>query len=397
MPKNTSAPRQRATRPQESKQASKERNELADQQLHALRVEMEEGIKKIAAETGKTIEWVQMQLYQGGKLLKKRRAVNPYNAALSRAAKERREQGLPSLGRQTIAILSKEVAAAEEWKAAPEEEIEDWIQDILDKREVRRMRVTDKTVGRDVQTTAGLLETEAAGLHKRTGAEYLLLTLTHNVTDTYDARVTASNGVKKGIEELYKQTPEEMGLRLQAFINAGVIGAVKTMRENQTVSLKTAIRKAVTDGLHDILREEKNIPDDAMPRMEWAQYETLCALYGVKLEGWTGPDGMCNPADLKGVAELQKLKNALDNRRCFWVTLTDDEWAMYKTAENERVARRKGKGKAVAENVNNNAMDIDEGTNMNTVPFIFPPAIPPMPAFSFAPYTEFYQGNSTGY
>ncbi len=44
---------ERATRPQESKQASKERNELADQQLHALRVEMEEGIKKIAAETGK--------------------------------------------------------------------------------------------------------------------------------------------------------------------------------------------------------------------------------------------------------------------------------------------------------------------------------------------------------
>ncbi|KAI0818790.1 hypothetical protein BC629DRAFT_1435612 [Irpex lacteus] len=389
MVNNTGTARRHAARPAESKRAIKERNELLNKELHALRLSMNEGVKKISEETGKSIKWVQMQLYQGGKLMNKKRAVNRHNVAISQAAKKRREKGLPSLGKQTIAILSKEVAESEEWQDVPEEDMEEWTQDILDQREAKVTRVTDKTVGRDVQNTASILEAEVVGLHKRTGAEYLLLTLTHSVTDTYDARVLASNGVKIALESLCKKTPEEFALCLQAFINSGVTGAVQTMKENQTVSLKGAIRKAVNDGLHAILRNERHVSENSMPRMGWAQYGSLCATYGVRLEGWTGPDGVCNPGNLRGVAELQKLKNALDTRHCVWVLLTDDEWAMQKAAQDERTARRKRKGKAVAANIERDPMDIDEDAILNNLPgpqtFIFPPVVPPMPEFPFTP------------
>lgn len=199
-------------------------------------------------------------------------------------------------------------------------------------------------------------------------------------------------------------------------------GVVKVVKENTTVSLKSAIRDIVTKGLRTyhapctyhvvlnafnadtILMEERGVKEDALPlHMNWARYETLCVVYGIELKGWTGPDGVCNPDKLRGIAELQKLKNALDDRKCFWTVLTGEEWTAKKAANNAHVASKaKGKGKATAANLASVAMDVD-----NNVPdivqagasvsgFIFPPTVPPIPATSWSGQ-EFAQGSSTGW
>lgn len=148
--------------------------------------------------------------------------------------------------------------------------------------------------------------------------------------------------------------------------------------------------------------EERGVKEDALPsQMEWARYETLVVVYGVELQGWTGPSGVCNPDKLRGIAELQKVKNALDAGKCLWVALTAEEWTAKKMANNERVARKaKGKSKATARDEGVADMDIDlnvPGTAQLDVPrFIFPPTVPPVPT-ALHPGPEFAQGSSTGW
>ena len=157
--------------------------------------------------------------------------------------------------------------------------------------------------------------------------------------------------------------------------------------------------------------------------------------YGVELTGWTEPDGMRNVEGLKSIAQLQKLKNAIDCGQCVWVALADEEWDARKEAYKQATAtkptnKRKQKGKKKAQRDHTESDDEDEDEDEDDVtsrdldtsaiedlgfaaslqPPIIPtfPMIPmpsvvptfptfPMPGMNLDSGLDFAPGNSMGY
>ena len=70
----------------------------------------------------------------------------------------RTRAGLPSLGKQTVAILSSELAASGEWRDASEEDIEKMKKELEAKRQSKLKRVSDKMVGHEIDTTMSAVE-----------------------------------------------------------------------------------------------------------------------------------------------------------------------------------------------------------------------------------------------
>lgn len=99
--------------------------------------------------------------------------------------------------------------------------------------------------------------------------EYMVLCLHSKVTDTWPTRVFTSGRVKFGLENLHKQTDDTFALRLQGFMISGVtgkhskhvlytrrltllhcaLGAIKAIKSNALVELRTMIRDDVTTSL----------------------------------------------------------------------------------------------------------------------------------------------------
>ncbi|KAI0083351.1 hypothetical protein BDY19DRAFT_998643 [Irpex rosettiformis] len=407
-------PRKHAAQSKEARQAAKEREALIQLKLEELRQEAAERLQKISEDTGKNLEWLEMQFYQGGRLLKQQRAVNPYNAYISEQAQLRREQGIPSEGKKTIATLSREAAMSQGWKTVSPEEMEAMKKKLETKREVQ---VTKRV----------------EGLHMRARSEYFLLTLHSDVTDTWPLRVVASARARDAVLQLYKQTVEIFALRVQSYITTGLSGSLKITKQSGAVALRSVIRDDITKALHTTLINERNTALENLPDMKWAptRYEKLVVEHGVELTGWTEPGDICNPAQLTTMPQLQKLKNALDHGHCLWVALSDDAWEARKQIYNENLASRsvrkkrdgKGKGKDKAKGKGKqketDCMDVDgddddeeeeegeEGEQNGGpanggiatyfgypgfpgFPFV-PPAPPTMPEF------QFVQGNSVGF
>ncbi|KAI0083016.1 hypothetical protein BDY19DRAFT_998943 [Irpex rosettiformis] len=417
-------PRQHAARSKAAREAAKQREALVDLKLCELREYTDNYLEKVAEESGKPTEWLETRFYQMGKLSKQQRGVNSYNAYISRLAKEHREKGLPSQGKDTMIMLAKEAAESGAWKTAPVEVMESMKDDIEKQRQSRgTKKVTEKMIGRDIDSTMTRIEIEADGLHKRTRAEYLVLTLHSDVTDTWPMRVRASQRVDDAIFQLYKQTLDVFALKVQAYLTTGIAGVLKAgTKQPGAVALRSTIRNDVTGTLHAILINERNVPLGGLPDMGWApsRYKKLVVDYGVELTGWTEPNGVCNLADLKTMPQLQRLKNAIDHGHCVWEALSDEDWEARRQSYNQyletRNIKRKGKGKGKGAGKGKDAMDVDEdegddededengddgdngerdNDNLDApgsgYHLIHPPIVPPVPVL------QFVQGSSTGY
>lgn len=70
--------------------------------------------------------------------------------------------GLPSHGRKTIAVLSKEVAASGQWKDTSDNELQETVDELTERKKAKLRPVTEKMVGHEVQSTMGILEAEVS-------------------------------------------------------------------------------------------------------------------------------------------------------------------------------------------------------------------------------------------
>ncbi len=61
-------------------------------------------------------------------------------------------------------------------------------------------------------------------LSQRTGCHFLVLLLNSSVMDSWETRVFPSTEVKDALLNLFKLTPEDLALRLQAYLTTGIMG-----------------------------------------------------------------------------------------------------------------------------------------------------------------------------
>ena len=69
-----------------------------------------------------------------------------------------------------------------------------------------------------------LTSIQMRGLSQRTGCEYLALFVRGNALDSYGGDVLCSPKVTQACLHIFKQTPAEMSLKIEAFCMAGLGG-----------------------------------------------------------------------------------------------------------------------------------------------------------------------------
>jgi hypothetical protein len=61
-------------------------------------------------------------------------------------------------------------------------------------------------------------------MSQRTGCEFLTIFVCGNALDTYQSQVLSSPKVMQACLHIFKQTPEEMSIKIEAFCMAGLGG-----------------------------------------------------------------------------------------------------------------------------------------------------------------------------
>ena len=175
-------------------------------------------------------------------------------------------------------------------------------------------------------------------------AQFLYGITQSEATDNFDIRVQASPQVTEAFVHCFKCTPDEVFLRIDAFIIRGLAGIIALQGQNKTMQFKTEICEMVMNGFHKcldclvvasepddivvgaIMTEKKNIPAKDIPtQMSWSHYKVLVCKWGVELCGWT-EDQVAHPGLIEAVPALKMLLDALCKGHCYWRKLTEVEW-----------------------------------------------------------------------
>jgi hypothetical protein len=98
-----------------------------------------------------------------------------------------------------------------------------------------------------------ILTVKLIGLSKRTGCQIFYSVVRGNVKDSFVPRTYATAEVKEACVHLYKSTPEEMSLKIDAFTTAGLGGVLKTTGGRRSTSLKAEIREMLRKGLCKVI------------------------------------------------------------------------------------------------------------------------------------------------
>jgi hypothetical protein len=165
-------------------------------------------------------------------------------------------------GRKTLAIVSRELKESGEWKKLTQEEEDELMDDIqLETVSKASVKVHAKDVATEIAKTMGNIDPEVClfknsfsyfadtiqiiGLEKRTSCN-VFWGLTRNTSnDNFGPRSYASDPVKNACLALFKLTPEQIVVNIDAYIASGVEGVVRTSGARQTTLLKKEIRDMV--------------------------------------------------------------------------------------------------------------------------------------------------------
>ncbi|KAG1888204.1 hypothetical protein F4604DRAFT_1916126 [Suillus subluteus] len=278
-----------------------------------------------------SLEWMSKQFFLGGKLLKSSRKVSVFNAVVRREIAKRKENGILD-GRKTLAIVSRELKESGEWKNLTQDEEDDLMEDIqVENMSKAPIKIYAKDVATEIAKTMGNIDPEIIGLEKRTGCN-VFWGLTRNTSnDNFGPRSYASDPVKNACLALFKLTPEQIVVNIDAYIASGVEGVIRTSEE---------------------ILNKRGVSATEMPQVAYHNHKRFVCVWGIELVGWT-EGAITNPGEITSSVALRRLHNALKDGLCYWRELTNEELTARKevheqcviSGEEKTRATRSDKGK----------------------------------------------------
>ncbi|KAG1878885.1 hypothetical protein F4604DRAFT_1580042, partial [Suillus subluteus] len=280
-------------------------------------------IADLAEKYHTSLEWMSKQFFLGGKLLKSSRKVSVFNAVVRREIAKRKENGILD-GRKTLAIVSRELKESGEWKNLTQDEEDDLMEDIqVENMSKAPIKIYAKDVATEIAKTMGNIDPEIIGLEKRTGCN-VFWGLTRNTSnDNFGPRSYASDPVKNACLALFKLTPEQIVVNIDAYIASGVEGVIRTSGARKTTFLKKEIRDMIRTNMEEILNK-RGVSATEMPQVAYHNHERFICAWGIELVGWT-EGAITNPGEITSSVALRRLHNALKDGLCYWRELTNEE------------------------------------------------------------------------
>ncbi|KAF7964970.1 hypothetical protein HWV62_1296 [Athelia sp. TMB] len=259
------------------------------------------------------------QLLASSKFTKTTKKPNLFNAVLHDRARAAHDDNTRiSGGKAALGALSKEISEENSWRYLPKDEQRRLIQNL----EAYKKEKEDQKVEKVLPA--------------------------HQGNDIERTMVGVNAEVKEACISLFKCTPEQMALQVEAFITSGLAGTIKLAGKGQPAKIRGEIRALIVDGLQDIVKKKnelEGVPDGDVPAtMNYDSYEDrVVCKWGVELVGWT-ENMIENPAKLTTLLSLRRLYAALRSGDCYWSILSDEAWTLRKEARSKRISE----GKAIA-------------------------------------------------
>lgn len=88
-------------------------------------------------------------------------------------------------------------------------------------------------------------------MSQRNGCHVFYVVSRGHITDNFNPRTFATPQIKEACVRLFKLTPEEMCLKIDAFVTAGLSGVLKMSGQNKPTRTRAEIRELVLTGLRE--------------------------------------------------------------------------------------------------------------------------------------------------
>jgi hypothetical protein len=281
-------------------------------------------------------------------------------------------------GRDALPKLAKQCAEEGEWKNLDEEEKEWLLRSLREKKQADKQEPKGVVhASNDIAGTLScldpevclysllgawrvLMETKITGLVSRTGAHMWYAIVRSKTTNPFQPRTFVTPQITNAFNALFKMTPGEMALKVDAYITGGLAGVVRLTGKNASVKLRSEIRELVLSGLCELdfdrlateitdlntgdtlIKHKKCTNDNAPTAMSYTNYNGLVEKWGIELIGWTEPE-IANPSTIQTALGLNRLVNALRRGDCYWAPLTQEAWDKKLEEAAKRLADGKGK------------------------------------------------------
>ncbi|KAI0038770.1 hypothetical protein FA95DRAFT_1613114 [Auriscalpium vulgare] len=297
---------------------------------------------EIAAQHGRTLEWVIGQLHLGGRRLNKKRAVSPWSVFLGQQIRKANKGRAKGEKISISKLLDEEKAVIQDQyeKLTPAEKAvlkEEGIKSRAEK-EVQPMRKSEKAVQRDFHETFKALAVEAHGGLQRTQGEAIMIAVRGDPTHYGAPETYVSPKARVFLAKSIGLTYEQFALKFEAFVLAD-LGNDNTARSKKTIiEDQSSARSMIQDGHDSLLFKEKGIKPGSL-KMNYRNYEgKVVETYKIELRGWPLAVPVQNPGNLKR-HELTTLLRALENQTCRWEKMTDLEVAARIELNQDRASR----------------------------------------------------------
>ncbi|KAK0229190.1 hypothetical protein EDD85DRAFT_957588 [Armillaria nabsnona] len=288
--------------------ASKETRKLMALQAHArhkalivategAKHEIDTILQRVANEHGKKIDVIK-QLAFSQTRHRYQRAVSLQDAKVSWKMKQEKDKLLPEERPKTLAeiqALVKDDIEMENWSKETQEKM---IQRVREIRAIKAQgaRVSNHAAAMDYRKTIDRVEQELSNLAPRTGAMAIALFTRAHVDDTFAPDIFASSGAE----------------------GFWACSRALTLEDRETMP---NLRKDITSR---ILASLRFITKKPTASMSYSRYQTdIIERHGVELTGWPArllP--LKPPSDIRVLADLKLLRNALVEGSCRWIHLS---------------------------------------------------------------------------
>ncbi|KAG2103698.1 uncharacterized protein F5147DRAFT_554864, partial [Suillus discolor] len=326
----------KAVRTHEQRKLSKANSDAMWANIESGRTKYLKIIESLSEKHNMSVDWMSGQMYLGGKLLKRNRTAGVFNAFVCRKMRERKENGLP-MGRDALALVTKQVSESGEWKNFDSEDEDDLLKDMQDEKEMKaNIKVTGREAGIDIENTLARVQPELLGLEKRTGCNIMWILTRGKISNSFVPRSYASEPLQTAFLHLYKSTIESVGMQTDAYITSGAAGVVKITTGRSATKLRAQIREVIWVGMHKSLYIFFRVSEDSVPSVAYNSYDAFIVKWGVELSGWTEGE-VRNPGTITSSIGLAHLHAALKNNECYWRELTPDEWEEKKELFEQQV------------------------------------------------------------
>ncbi|KZT50888.1 hypothetical protein CALCODRAFT_486991 [Calocera cornea HHB12733] len=323
--------------------ANQEKRALAEQLLDEAETALNEALQDIHDQTGVALRVLianmRTRRARHGKPVRQVNAANVARSWVAAQARERNEKFSivdASVHQRTAAVLAEWENNAEAWQLAEARHIE--------QREKKRvaLRIDYKQRESDTIRTADSFQEQAAAFSSRTGGHACGFIVRGDIKDTAKPTFYGDELSRRYFVEVLKTDPVTFAQNFEAFCTSGGARGLAESTAKRMCALKSYIRFTLSERL-------QLITNDPARTMSYKQFgRDIEDRYRITLQGWPLPS-LKNPSEVSNIAELDKIRAALDDGACFFRQMTTIEIQQRAVVREQELTLAKEKRTAAAE------------------------------------------------